>query len=229
MSLVFSLDSTSGNNSITICDEEKIIAEYNFSYEQSLSSTLIPYIDFILKNLKLSISDFDVFGICTGPGFFTGIRVGLSTLSGLLFGMERPIVAVTSLEAVAMKFRGRGTSIVPLIDARREEVYMAKYFPSKENGLLSEELAPLITGVSDIRKFLSADKDYIFSGSGATVYKDNISNIFTFSHFEKRSPFLSFEISQVALLKFRSGKYLKGAKNLLPLYIRKPDAEKNFK
>ena len=109
--------------------------EYNFSSEDNLSSLLIPSLQFLLKSLKLKPEDIDVFGIGIGPGLFTGIRIGLATLKGMLFGLRKPFVPVVTLHALAFKFVDSIRSIIPLIDAKRNEVYMGCY-RSDEGGLV---------------------------------------------------------------------------------------------
>jgi tRNA A37 threonylcarbamoyladenosine modification protein TsaB len=147
----------------------------------------------------------------------------------MLVGQEKPVIPVTSLEAWAFKRKGMEGNIVSLIDGRRGEIYMSEYNGLNSSGLLVEILPPLLTGVESISDFLPQKKKYIFTGSGVLKYKEKISEIFKSSVFESDKPFLSYEISQIALLKYNSGVYLDDSNDLLPLYIRKPDAEKNFK
>ncbi len=229
MSTILSIDTTSRDCSISVCEDKKIVSEYRLSSGIPLSSSLIPSIDFILKNLNLSFDNIDIFGICIGPGLFTGVRIGLSTLKGMLAGKEKPVIPVTSLEAWAFKRRDKEGNIVPLIDGRRGEVYMSEYNGSSSSGLLIEVLPPMLTNVDLISDFLPQEKRYIFTGSGVLKYKEKISRNYESSVFESDKPFLSYEISQIALLKYNSGVYLNNSNDLLPLYIRKPDAEKNFK
>jgi tRNA threonylcarbamoyladenosine biosynthesis protein TsaB len=127
MKYILSLDTTSKYSSIAISKNEKIEIEYNFITNDNLSSMLIPTIKFILETIKLNLNDIDIFGIAIGPGSFTGIRVGLSTLKGLLLKKKKPVVPVVTLKALAYKHIDSNFPIVPVIDAKKEEVYIAGY------------------------------------------------------------------------------------------------------
>lgn len=229
MSLIFSMDTTSRTCSLSVCKDEELLAEYDFSSGKPLSSALIPNIDFVLKNLNLKISDIDLFGVTVGPGLFTGIRVGLSTLKGLLYGKKTPVVAVSSLEAIAWKLKEKEGEIIALIDARRREVYMSKFISNPKGGAIREKSIPALINIDELSSVLSPGVNYLFAGSGSDFHKDYIRGFFNNSDFESIRPYLAYEVSQLALMKYREGSYREGAEDILPLYIRKPDAEKNLR
>lgn len=227
MSLIFSLDTTSPNSSIALLDGEKILAEYNFFSSGELSETLVSYIDSVFSSLKIGVGDIGLIGVSTGPGLFTGIRVGLATLKGIFFNRSVPVVPVSSLEAVAAKLAYTGDTIVPVLDARREEIYIASYQSSNEHLTCSVE--PTLIKAEELKSVLKSEKNIYFTGAGIPVYSDLIMKDFPGSFVVSRSPFIAGEIGQIALLEFEAGNYLEGTDKLEPLYIRIPDAEKNFR
>jgi len=97
MSLTLSIDTTSQYCSIAVMDREKLLTEYNFLSSGELSETLISSIDMVFKSLKIGVDDIGLIGVATGPGQFTGIRVGLATLKGVFFNKHRPNLVCTSV------------------------------------------------------------------------------------------------------------------------------------
>ncbi len=226
MKFTLALDTTSNYCSITILKGEEILTEFNFISSEELSKTLVSYIDSVFLTLKINADDIGLIGVSVGPGFFTGIRVGLATLKGLFFGKPIPVVPVSSLEAAAAKLTYTGMTIIPILDARREEIYFASY-KSKKNDLV-RSIEPTLIKVGELKGELQNESNICFTGMGSLVYKDLLSEDFPGSIVVNRSPFISSEVGSIALTEFNAGNYKKGTGNIEPLYIRIPDAEKNF-
>ncbi len=91
---ILALDTTSRFSSIAVLRDDEIQLEYNFSSADNLSALLVPNLDFLLKSLKLDLERVDLLGVAVGPGLYTGIRIGLATIKGLLLGNDRPLVPV---------------------------------------------------------------------------------------------------------------------------------------
>lgn len=226
MSLTFSLDTTSPNCSIAVLEDRKLLAEYNFFSSGELSETLVSYIDSLFSSLKIGVDDIGLIGVSTGPGLFTGIRVGLVTLKGIFFNRAVSVVPVNSLEAAAEKLIYTGKTIVPVLDARREEIYIASYHVS--SGFPACSVEPTLIKAEELKSLLKEEANICFTGSGISVYRDLLINDFPGSSLVERSPFIAGEVGQIALKEFEAGNYLKQIDTLEPMYIRIPDAEKNF-
>lgn len=226
MTNVLSFDTTSGYASISISYGEQIIIEHNFITQNNLASTLVPAIEFVLNSVRLRISDIDVFGIGIGPGLFTGIRVGLSTLKGLIFKEMKPVVPVITLKALAYKSFDSNSTIISLIDAKRDEVYIAGY--NFINNNVKEVIAPDCVHIHELKTILKEVQNFNFIGSGAEVYGKFIKKNLKKSKIFHRSPFLSSEICRIAFNEYKRKNYINDLKKLLPLYIRRPDALKVF-
>lgn len=230
MTHILSLDTTSRFTSVAIAKGEEILFEYNFTSHNRLSVSLIPSIEFLLKEADLVLKDIDVFGIAIGPGLFTGIRVGLSALKGLLFLCDKPVVPVDVLQALAYKYinMSEDTLIIPLIDAKRDEVYLAGYEISRDT--LKEVISPCLVHISELGGKLSGfyrDGLY-FTGTGAEAHKNLIAANFNRGSILARSSFLAPEICKMAYHEYLSGNVITDLQRLIPFYIRKPDAEQNF-
>lgn len=223
---ILSIDTTSKYCSISISRGEEIQIEYNFVSNDNLSATLVPAIDFVLNSIDLKLPDIDLFGMGIGPGLFTGIRVGLSTLKGLVFKDRKPVVPVVSLEALAYKYRDSDKNVIALIDAKRDEVYMAGYVVSRRE--LKEIISPCLVHIEELKNRLSGIDNFHFVGSGAIVHKDSIKKNFDGKKSKHRSFFLASEICKISYKRYLEGNVITDLQELKPLYIRKPDAEANF-
>jgi tRNA threonylcarbamoyladenosine biosynthesis protein TsaB len=223
---LLSLDTSSPDASIAVLKNEDILLEYNFTSRDNLSAMLIPSLEFILKTLGLQIGQIDVFGIGIGPGLFTGIRIGMATLKGLAFAERKPVVGVISLQALAYKFADTKKNIIALIDAKKGEVYLGGY--CFNNGEFVEIIPPCLLKIADIIPLVAKFPDKIFVGSGAEKHMHFLKNSFSDSRWLYRSNFLANEIGKITLKQFHRQHYLSDLQDLLPFYLRKPDAETNL-
>ncbi|MBE6542690.1 MAG: tRNA (adenosine(37)-N6)-threonylcarbamoyltransferase complex dimerization subunit type 1 TsaB [Ruminococcaceae bacterium] len=129
---ILALDTTAKTASVALADfsekngETKIIAEYTLE-TGTHSTTLLPMIESVLALTGNSVGTIDLYAVSAGPGSFTGIRIGVSTVKGLAFLKNTPCVGVSSLDALAYGCREHKGIIVPALDARRETVYSAIY------------------------------------------------------------------------------------------------------
>jgi tRNA threonylcarbamoyladenosine biosynthesis protein TsaB len=223
---LLSLDTSSRDASIAVLKDEDVLLEYNFTSRDNLSAILIPSLEFILKTLGLQIAEIDVFGIGIGPGLFTGIRIGMAALKGLAFAAGKPVVGVISLQALAYKFADTKKNIISLIDAKKGEVYLGGY--CSNNDEFVELVPPCLLKIADIVPLVAKFPDKIFVGSGAEKHMDFLKSNFSYNRRLYRSNFLANEIGKIALQQFHRQQYLTDLQDLLPFYLRKPDAETNL-
>ena len=228
MTRILSLDTTSKFASISVANGEEVQLEYNFATRDELSVSLIPSLEFVLNSASLKLGDIDVFGIGVGPGLFTGIRVGLATLKGLLLAEPRPVVPVITLEALAYKYVDPVFTTAALIDARRDEVFMAVYRFSASQRQMEEVTAPELLPIRQLPERLQPLEPFHFVGSGAEAHKAYIKKNFNQSKIHQRSCFLASEICKIAYRGCLKKTYLTDLQQLVPFYIRKPDAEQHF-
>ncbi len=137
--LTLAVDTTADYGSIAIADEDGVREEVLLHAPQGFSHVLFGEIEALLKRQELRLTDIDLFAGASGPGSFTGVRVGLSAIKGLAEVLGKKVVAVSNLEAVAEYGTSEARAVV--IDARRGEVYAAVY-DGAGNQLVQEVVAP---------------------------------------------------------------------------------------
>lgn len=224
MSLILGLDTTSRHVSLALSRDDRILIEYNFITRDELSASLVPALSFVFDSVGVAVSDIDLFGIGIGPGLFTGLRIGLTTLKGFLLPSPKPVIPVVTLEALVWKLRHSRSLLVPLMDARRREVYMGVYRFNTES-LPEEILPPMLASVDDIPGILAGYENLRFTGNGVAVYRRELSNMFPGFRSRGRSSFLASEICRIAAVRYARGEYVERLEDIRPLYLRPPDAE----
>ena len=122
---ILAFDGTAKAASVAVLDDERVLGYYTVDNGLTQSELLLPMAENLLKSLKLSFSDIELFATSVGPGSFTGVRIGVSLIKGLAFGKNLPCVEVSTLEALAENLVGIQGRIVPCMDARRNQVYSA--------------------------------------------------------------------------------------------------------
>ena len=223
---ILAVDTATTSCSVAIVDKTSLLSEFTLEREQTHSKHLMDMIKAVLRMAGLNFSDLDGFAVTRGPGSFTGLRIGLSTIKGLAVASEKPVVGVSSLEALALQVSYSRDLICPILDASRGEVYFSRY--RFLNGQLKkqtkERVAPPDKAVDDL------NESCLFVGNGAFVYKEMI--------LEKMGKFASFAPLIQNTIRASTMAYLSMAKfekndtddieKILPCYIRKSDAELNL-
>ena len=164
------LETSSKNCSVAISDDEKLLCvaeEVSENYKQSES--LHSFVEWALEGAELSIKDIDAVCLGKGPGSYTGLRIGAASAKGFCYGLKIPLIAVNSMESMKEPFLGQNYDLViPLVDARRMEVYTAVY-----DGISGNELSPTEAKVLDETSFQEFnDKKILFVGDGAKKAKE---------------------------------------------------------
>lgn len=113
--------------SVALLKEHSLIIEITLSDTLSHSRKLLSLINYALDRVKIKISEIDVFAVSTGPGSFTGLRIGIGTLKGLCLATGKPIVGVSTLEALSYSIPYNSALICPILDARNNEVYTSLF------------------------------------------------------------------------------------------------------
>ena len=169
---ILALDTTGLVASVALVDENKTIAEFTTNYKKTHSQTIMPMIEELVKMVDLDLKDVDYIACSSGPGSFTGLRIGAATAKGLAHGLDKKIIPVPTLDGLAYNLSESDKLIVPIMDARRNQVYSAIY--SNINGIerISEYMACDIKELLD--KVIEIDENAIFLGDGVPVFKEKI-------------------------------------------------------
>ena len=176
---ILGVDSTATAASAAVYSDGKLLA-VNFSNTGlTHSQTLLPMIDGVLKSSGVDVKDIDYFAVTTGPGSFTGVRIGVATIKGLSQPLSKKCVAISTPEAIAKPLENSGVYAVAVMDARCNQVYTAQFDCGKgfERKTPDEALS-----IADLTEQLKAiDRKIILIGDGAVLcynkMKDEIDNI----------------------------------------------------
>jgi tRNA threonylcarbamoyladenosine biosynthesis protein TsaB len=125
--LILALDTSSPAGSVAVLQDDKVIGTVSTSTGEIYSSRMFRHLEFLLRELSLGFEAFDVFAVAAGPGSFTGLRVGLTAVKGWAEVYNKPIAAISGLEAVAAQPRSQYSTVVPVLDARRGQIYFGCY------------------------------------------------------------------------------------------------------
>lgn len=177
-------------------------------------------IDDIMREGQVSLARADAFAVTTGPGSFSGIRVGLAVVKGLALALGTPVIGISCLEALAWESLGEGQLGMPMIDARREEVYTALYQKKGTRAILTA--GPFLMAVDDLNAFARE-----ISGS-LVLSGDRLGEeLACLGPHILRSPVATVSAKTcalIALTRLETGE-TDDVHGLAPLYIRRSDAE----
>ena len=122
---ILGIDTSTPIGSVALIDGESLVAEHTLNIVKAHSSQLMPAIDTVLKWGDITADELDGCAVGIGPGSFTGIRIGIATIKSLCYALDKPIIGVSTLEAIAYNLRWTEGLICPILDARRNESYGA--------------------------------------------------------------------------------------------------------
>ena len=166
------IESSAKAASIALVEDSRLIAQNMQHAGLTHSKTLLPMTHSLLRDLGLTIQDIDQIAVAHGPGSFTGIRIGLATAKGLAMGADKPLIGVSSLEAMAhqAKHMGEGITICPVMDARREQVYNALF--TVQDGALQRLTEDRAIAIEALFSKPDQDDSIVLVGDGAQLCYD---------------------------------------------------------
>jgi len=213
---LLAIETSTKHLGIIIRDEKSILSEYRDKMELRHSQDLIPRIDTLLKNLKLKLTDINAFAISIGPGSFTGLRVGVSTLKALNIVTQIPIVAVPTLDVIAENAAGEGRDICTVIDAKKGNLYTSLY-KSRDGGII-RVWDYLLLNLDELAGRI--EKETLFIGDGIDRYGTTIKALIKGAVFAEMNLWLP-DVKVVADLGFDrlKRKEFIDPDTLVPMYI----------
>jgi len=224
---VLGIDTSTSCGSVGLIDDELIISEYLLNLPVTHSERLLKTIELILKEARFAIGDLDGWAISLGPGSFTGLRIGVSTVKGLALATRKPVAGVSTLDVLAYQISSTPYLICPILDARKGEVYTAFYRFDEGNDLKRQSAYQAIKPEDLIRKI---GERTIFIGDGLRTYGDYLRNSLPSLAIFPPTP-LNFihgsGVAKLGLELLRKGEQLDLA-NFTPLYVRPSEAEIKF-
>ena len=176
---ILGIDSSGMVASVAIIQDDVIKAEYTMNHKKTHSETLLPMIDEIIKTSEIRLEELDAIAIAAGPGSFTGLRIGAATAKGLAMAIDKPIIPVKTCEGLAFNMWGADGLIVPMIDARRNQVYTGIYQVKGNVEVLMDQtpmdIHELLEKVNEMATFDGKPfSEVTFLGDGVPIYEDVI-------------------------------------------------------
>lgn len=220
---VLGIETATKTGSVAVASENGIIAEYTLNIEVTHSERLMATVDRVLQDAGLALSAMDGFAVSVGPGSFTGLRVGLSTVKGLAFATGKPVAAVPTLKALAWNLAFAAYPLCPLLDARKSEVYAAVY--RYEGAELIQGMQETVISLEALAARLGGTT--VFTGEAALLFRREIEHYFgDRARFAPRAASLpsAASVAEIGLSLVQLGA-VTDPDVLTPMYIRRPEAE----
>ncbi|MBR5218970.1 MAG: tRNA (adenosine(37)-N6)-threonylcarbamoyltransferase complex dimerization subunit type 1 TsaB [Clostridia bacterium] len=217
---ILAIDTSALTATAAILSDDTLLGEISTTTKLTHSQTIMPMIDELLKKVSLDISDIDLFACSQGPGSFTGLRIGIGTIKGLAYGLGKPVVGVSTLEALAHNISYTDFTIAPIMDARRGQVYNALYHYNR--GRLDCFCEPRALSLEELCGEL-AEKT-IFVGDGVKVHREKITELLG-----EKALFAppQHQLQRAGSVAYAAlGKMPIDAAELTAVYLRKPQAER---
>jgi len=225
---ILSLDSATAAATCAVLDDDKVLGEITFNYKKQHSLILMPIIDELFNNIGMSINDIDGFVASKGPGSFTGLRIGFSTIKGLSQGTKKPFVTVSTLDSLAYNLAYTDGIICPILDALRDNVYTALF---TFNNCQLDRISEYINISIDQLIYMLKEKDcrITFVGDGVPKFKEKLISHLPMANFAPAHLNLAKASSLGELgLKLLSSGTSDDLYASVPIYLRVPQAEREY-
>jgi tRNA threonylcarbamoyladenosine biosynthesis protein TsaB len=223
---VLGLDTSAKTGSVALCDDDRLIVEITLDMNRTHSERLMSALDAMLSATGCAIESVELVAVSYGPGPFTGVRIGVTTAKALAFGLGIPAVGVPTTDAIAVRQRHRAGDVCVLLDARKSEVYAARYASCGDGEVKrvgEVRCVPLSDVVADVCRHT------LFVGDGVEPNRVQIAACLGELALFGDADAGICRASDVARLGWRSYdasvEPAESAHRLAPLYIRRSEAE----
>lgn len=228
---ILAVDTSGMTASVALVEDDIVIAEYNVNFKKTHSQTLLPMLDEIATMTELDKSSIDAIAVAAGPGSFTGLRIGAAGVKGLARALNKPIVAIPTVDGLAYNLYGSSSLVCPVMDARRGQTYTGIYeFVKKDDTysmkcLWEQRAVDIGEVISELNKM---GREAVFLGDGVPVFKERLDAELNVAHtyapaFMNRQRAAS--IAGLAVEYADSGKLCQ-ASDFAPIYLRLSQAER---
>jgi len=220
---ILGIETSTKTGSVAVVSEKGVVAQYSLNIEVTHSERLMSTVDRVLKDTGLALSAMDGYAVAIGPGSFTGLRIGLAAVKGLALSTGKPVAAVPTLKALAWNLPFSAYPICPMLDARKNEVYASLY--QFEKDALVQTMPEAVIALSVLAEKMSGKT--VFSGEAAYLYRADIERTFgDLALFAPLSAILpsAAAVAEIGMAMIRNNEQA-DMDDLVPLYIRRPEAE----
>ncbi len=223
---LLAIDSSGLVASVAVQVDDILVGEYTIHNKKTHSQTLLPMIADMLDMAEIDKRDLDAIAVASGPGSFTGLRIGAATAKGLAQALDIPIVPVSTLMGLAFNLNGCDALVCPIMDARRSQAYSCVYNVQDviPVPLCDEAAEPIETIISRSKEW---NREVIFLGDGVPVFRDRIVDELERARFASDAVRYqrAASISALGRILFEKGESVP-AEEFAPVYLRKSQAER---
>ncbi len=224
---VLGIDSSGLVASVALVEDDNLLAEYTVNYKKTHSQTLLPMLEEVKQMTELDLDSIDAIAVAAGPGSFTGLRIGSATAKGLGLALDKPLVAVPTVDALAYNLVGHKDLVCPLMDARRNQTYTGLYsFDGNDLVVLRPQCAVAIQEI--VEEINKQGRGVCFLGDGVKVFSDYIKEqvkvpyTFAPAHVNKQR---AGAVAALGLQKAQKGQFI-SSDEFAPDYLRLSQAER---
>lgn len=240
---ILAIDTSGMTASVAIVEDDVVIAEYNVNFKKTHSQTLLPMLEEMSKMTDFDKSSIDAIAVAAGPGSFTGLRIGAASVKGLSRALNKPIVAIPTVDGLAYNLYGSSSIVCPIMDARREQTYAGiyKFEPLGDKYIMKcllKQCAVDIGVIIDRLNEMGCDAELgtpnegsravVFLGDGVPVFKERIDKELRLAH-SYAPAFMNRQrgaaIACLAKEYIEAGKTC-SATDFSPIYLRLSQAER---
>lgn len=168
MMKILSIDTSTDNLSLALSDAHNVLSYRNVLCQRKIANCIVPEIDKFLAKSRINLTELDGFAVGLGPGSFTSLRVGISAVKAMAFALDKPVIGVSSMDAIAMNVKAKEICVIK--DARRGLVYCARYTNTSDGLVLTSSYQ-----LTDIQQVLEkATPQTVFVGDACELYAKEI-------------------------------------------------------
>jgi tRNA threonylcarbamoyladenosine biosynthesis protein TsaB len=220
---ILALDTSTETGGVALLEGDVLRTQVQIRVAKTHANQLWTTIFFLLEQTGWGLEDIDLWAVTVGPGSFTGLRIGIATVKGLALATRKPVMGISTLEALALSFPFFPFLICSMIDARQKEVFCG-FFKSTPEGKIEKKGEP--RHIKPLQLIEEIDEPVLLVGNGAMLYQDLLKEklgpkaIFPSPHLHLISPFV---LGLLAGSRFHPD-YPSSPDEIRPLYIRPSDA-----
>lgn len=224
---ILAIDASGLSGSVAYISDYKLVGEYYICHKLTHSQTVMPMLEHLKNMIGLELDKIDAIAVTSGPGSFTGIRIGVATAKAMALAIGVPIIGIPTLDVMANNITFADKLICPIMDARRNQVYTSLY--KWEESTLQRVEEYLAVPIDELLEKI-ADQEVIFLGDGVDVLRSQIVNKMgdkahfapSFLHMQRASV-----LAHLACEAYERGE-TEDADEFVPMYLRKSQAEREL-
>lgn len=224
---ILAVDSSGLVAGVAVVEEENLLGEFTVNYKKTHSQTLLPMLDDVARMIDLDLHTLDAIAVAKGPGSFTGLRIGSATVKGLGLALDKPLIEIPTVDALAYNLVGCRDLVCPLMDARRNQTYTGLYAFEGEHMQVQKEQCAVDIGTI-AAEINHIGRPVVFLGDGVPVFREYIREHvqvpfwFAPPHLNKQR---AGAVGALALQYYKEGRTVT-AEEHRPEYLRMSQAER---